>query len=66
MEPVSSRVLLPNQRRPGVNMEMFKHTQTIESLIEQGKLEEATELHNQHVKQYSLGREPENASFSPT
>lgn len=31
-------------------MEMFKHTQTVESLIDQGRLQEAAELHNQHVK----------------
>jgi hypothetical protein len=31
-------------------MEMFKHTQAVESLIEQGKLEEAAELHHHHVK----------------
>ena len=31
-------------------MEMFKHTQMVELLIEQGRLEEAAELHNQHVK----------------
>lgn len=32
-------------------MGIFDHTEVVDALIEQGRIEEASELHNRHVKE---------------
>ncbi len=45
--------------------EQFKHTQVVTSLLDDGKLQEAVELHNAHIKeQFERARAGETIDLS--